>query len=65
MSISVRNLVVLAAAAIPGTALAVGGSVFFLTSALFAGADAVLTKPQADYIGVSQNGPFKSEQYRY
>ena len=24
-----------------------------------------LTKPQADYIGVSQNGPFKSEQYRY
>ncbi|MEQ1770372.1 MAG: adenosylhomocysteinase [Devosia sp.] len=24
-----------------------------------------LTKPQADYIGVSQNGPFKSEHYRY
>ena len=24
-----------------------------------------LTKPQADYIGVSQNGPFKSAQYRY
>ena len=25
----------------------------------------VLSKPQADYIGVSQNGPFKSEHYRY
>ncbi len=25
----------------------------------------VLTKPQADYIGVPQNGPFKSEHYRY
>jgi adenosylhomocysteinase len=24
-----------------------------------------LTKPQADYIGVSQHGPFKSEHYRY
>jgi adenosylhomocysteinase len=24
-----------------------------------------LTKPQADYIGVPQHGPFKSEQYRY
>jgi len=24
-----------------------------------------LTKPQADYIGVSQHGPFKSDQYRY
>jgi adenosylhomocysteinase len=24
-----------------------------------------LTKPQADYIGVSANGPFKSDQYRY
>jgi len=24
-----------------------------------------LTKGQADYIGVSQNGPFKSEHYRY
>jgi len=24
-----------------------------------------LTKAQADYIGVPQNGPFKSEQYRY
>jgi adenosylhomocysteinase len=24
-----------------------------------------LTKPQADYIGVSSNGPFKSDQYRY
>ena len=24
-----------------------------------------LTKNQADYIGVSQNGPFKSGQYRY
>ncbi len=24
-----------------------------------------LTKEQADYIGVSQDGPFKSEQYRY
>jgi adenosylhomocysteinase len=24
-----------------------------------------LTKPQADYIGVSQNGPFKSAAYRY
>jgi adenosylhomocysteinase len=24
-----------------------------------------LTKPQADYIGVSPNGPFKSDQYRY
>src|SRR6195952_1297954 len=24
-----------------------------------------LTKPQADYIGVSQNGPFKGEAYRY
>jgi adenosylhomocysteinase len=24
-----------------------------------------LTKPQADYIGVAQNGPFKSDQYRY
>ena len=24
-----------------------------------------LTKPQADYIGVSQYGPFKSEHYRY
>lgn len=25
----------------------------------------VLSKEQADYIGVAQNGPFKSEQYRY
>ena len=25
----------------------------------------VLTKDQADYIGVAQQGPFKSEQYRY
>jgi len=24
-----------------------------------------LTKPQADYIGVPQHGPFKSDQYRY
>jgi adenosylhomocysteinase len=24
-----------------------------------------LTKAQADYIGVPQHGPFKSEQYRY
>jgi adenosylhomocysteinase len=24
-----------------------------------------LTKDQADYIGVSQNGPFKSGEYRY
>ena len=24
-----------------------------------------LTRPQADYIGVSSNGPFKSDQYRY
>jgi adenosylhomocysteinase len=24
-----------------------------------------LTKPQADYIGVPQNGPFKNDQYRY
>jgi adenosylhomocysteinase len=24
-----------------------------------------LSKPQADYIGVSANGPFKSDQYRY
>ena len=24
-----------------------------------------LTKDQADYIGVAQEGPFKSEQYRY
>jgi adenosylhomocysteinase len=24
-----------------------------------------LTKPQADYIGVAQNGPFKNDQYRY
>jgi adenosylhomocysteinase len=24
-----------------------------------------LTKRQADYIGVPQGGPFKSEQYRY
>jgi adenosylhomocysteinase len=24
-----------------------------------------LTKPQADYIGVPQHGPFKSEHYRY
>jgi adenosylhomocysteinase len=24
-----------------------------------------LTKPQADYIGVSTNGPFKSSAYRY
>jgi adenosylhomocysteinase len=24
-----------------------------------------LSKPQADYIGVSSNGPFKSDQYRY
>ena len=24
-----------------------------------------LTKPQADYIGVSQAGPFKTDQYRY
>jgi adenosylhomocysteinase len=24
-----------------------------------------LTKPQADYIGVSSSGPFKSDQYRY
>ena len=24
-----------------------------------------LTKPQADYIGVPPNGPFKSEHYRY
>jgi adenosylhomocysteinase len=25
----------------------------------------VLNKEQADYIGVDQNGPFKSDQYRY
>ena len=25
----------------------------------------VLTKDQADYIGVKQEGPYKSEQYRY
>ena len=24
-----------------------------------------LSKSQADYIGVSETGPFKSEQYRY
>jgi adenosylhomocysteinase len=24
-----------------------------------------LTKPQADYNGVPQNGPFKNDQYRY
>jgi len=24
-----------------------------------------LTKEQADYIGVSQNGPFKPDTYRY
>ncbi|MBM3613754.1 MAG: adenosylhomocysteinase, partial [Alphaproteobacteria bacterium] len=24
-----------------------------------------LTKNQADYIGVGQNGPFKAEHYRY
>jgi adenosylhomocysteinase len=24
-----------------------------------------LSKAQADYIGVPQHGPFKSEQYRY
>ena len=24
-----------------------------------------LTKTQADYIGVSENGPFKSNEYRY
>jgi adenosylhomocysteinase len=24
-----------------------------------------LTQNQADYLGVDENGPFKSEQYRY
>ena len=24
-----------------------------------------LTKPQADYLGIDINGPFKSDQYRY
>jgi len=25
----------------------------------------VLTKEQADYLGVSQNGPYKADHYRY
>jgi len=25
----------------------------------------VLSKDQADYLGIPQNGPFKSEHYRY